>query len=121
MQHVPLSSINRVMQRDSDGCPASLEFNTLCSSYVSALETSVSVTEINITYLLLLHEFIERYDAVDPNHQACILAIFMTWYKVIRKRELTRITAMTLQPSTPPPKSPDYPDLAGFDEEENNG
>ncbi len=120
MQQVPLSSIGRMVQRVSDGCPAALAFYSLCSSYVNALGDDASLTDMNIAYVLLLHEFWERYEATEPMHQSCLIAEFAHWYKTIRKRELTRMTAMSLLSRNQSAKGAEYPELAGFEEEESS-
>jgi hypothetical protein len=116
-QQVPLSSLDRVMQRDSDGCPAAVAFRQVCTSYADALETEASLTKFNLAYILLLHEFMDSYASTKPQHQSCLIAIFANWYKTVRKRELSRVTAMSLLPPAQPTKCPEYPDLAGFEDE----
>ena len=118
-QLVPLSNISTNTQKQgSDNCPASFDFATVCERYSKELTVAAALLDFHLTYLLVLHEFWQRFEETAPEHQPCLLAVFAQWYKAIRKRELARITAMSLQPGAPPAAQPDYPDLVGFDEEE---
>ncbi len=105
----------------SDDCPASRAFAAVCDSSTAAVTSTSPLLDFQLTYVSLLHEFWQHIDETEPEHHPCLFTIFAATYKTIRKRELRCILTMTLQPPTPPQKGPDYPDLAGFDEEEDNG
>ena len=106
-------------KQGSDNCPASFDFAMVCERYSKELTADAALLDFHLTYFLVLHEFWQRFEETAPEHQPCLVAVFAHWYKATRKCELARIAAMSLQPSAPAaaPK-PDYPDLVGFDEEE---